>query len=408
MDSLSKYQFIGISSPILSSRITLIPDSLQAKIAELLKKHNNGAYPTLKVYHNIKKHFDSYTKNKTKIIGINNWIIGMNNNATEINFDTDTKDQYDLRENLCDLHKQLEPLTKLSPWNKESVHIISQLCHHLYHNVTTLISVDKIDQWFANYSVGKMPEWLVPFIDKWNVINKGSSNALLIKTLLTDMCRYKNFVIYNYVKELILLGEIVNQDILSLSDYLKESDSDRLYDDFVMEHGFDKLLDTIPEYHFEAIYDNYICRIMKIVNQVIQENPDYVQWIIDDNCGSSFSKHKVLEQIKNHPFIKTKLSAMELEWSLDNLKTIYTKGWNFWIIHSLVQKGIGIRKLNFDHGVALVNEETCIYWLKKWISEWHHKRQRFEGVYNFSDNQSLWSDTRKFLIHMDLTKLDGK
>ena len=121
-----------------------------------------------------------------------------------------------------------------------------------------------------------------------------------------------------------------------------------------------------------------------------------------------FPSIKVLEQIKNHPFIKTNLSAMELEWSLANLKTIYTKGWNFWIVQSLVQKGIGIRKLNFDHGVALANEETCIYWLKNWINEWHHKRQRFEGAYNFSDDQSLWSDTRKFLMHMGLTKLDGK
>jgi hypothetical protein len=265
--------------------------------------------------------------------------------------------------------------------------------------------------------------WAKPFLDEWYEISNGNLNVHPIKRLLLELCKYKlsDIPVYYLVKERNELASIINNDRNRLVECLSSLKESIELEDLIQSaesKGFQQLCDLFPEYQFDKVFNDKLSqKTLQTMHQAVTEIPGALDFMIKD--GSSWSENQMLHKITDHPLVEEcGHTGMSVSWTLSNLKSIYTKGWNHWVKLTLVSKGIGISKLSFDEGIELKHEATCIYWFNKWLRSLdEHKikivpleRALREGVPGGPSDISESNDNVPFndIVRKSLTSTDGK
>jgi hypothetical protein len=392
------------------------------RIVSLLEQHKN--YPTLSGFDRLKKYSDDYYTFSERVKDQDTCILDLARSRpgapeapeaqeapeapgpTHINININENKASLFQDIFFDNFDQhLEPINGINPWNKERITIFVNLIYHLRQSLASsrgeLFTVTDaiIEHWFPDDWIGRGKEYIPgdhfakPFLDTWYDTGFGHINVFPIKQLIQDMCKYcltdHSLVLYYQIKERNRLAGIADDCAGQVSESSESLNRDISLQGSVQKHGYKQICKLFPEYQFELVFEDQLSSMcLSAIHQAIQQidalhginNPDTSnpakEWVIRD--GKTNSDNDMLSTISGHPAVQEcGHSGMSMSWTLSNIKSIYTDGWDHWIQLTLARRGIGITELSFDAGVDMGLENVCMYWFEKESRQGNHVSARY-------------------------------
>lgn len=341
-------------------------------------------YSTLNDFDNLASKYDEFCRVMKKIKNIDDEIYRLNNGKNSISIKKNCDEILDLNKLPKDFYRNLESVGNYFPWNKNRLEGFIKFIKYLEEN-NKIIDKKWINDLFENNldkeGSDKWTKWTRLFLEQWN-----QTNGQIVKPvneLLLNMCNYQlidnSLYIYYNIKERNLLVKIINLIIMDLKEIMESLENAIIFEDIVQIHGFDGIFRLFPEYNFDLVYKihsfykNNCCDYLKKLHNIIIKIPDAKTWIITDGSMDSSNPllNVIIELSTENKGEKDDIKYKQnMQWSLSQLKVIYTFGWNYWIklIFASKSKGVGISQLTFDQGIEMGIESVCIYWFNQWIS----------------------------------------
>jgi hypothetical protein len=138
-------------------------------------------------------------------------------------------------------------------------------------------------------------------------------------------------------------------------------------DDYIFSSGFENLEKKFPSFRFDFI-DSEFTKYLEIVFKLCHEMYGTIDWIIDDGKINTSNGIGILVIFLIRK--KLKINDSLIENLLNNLKYIFTKSWEEWLICFFLSLGIGISKSTFDMGLKYDNEDVCLHNVMEYKGCW--------------------------------------
>lgn len=244
-------------------------------------------------------------------------------------------------------------------WTYHELDVFIRLCEHL-NNVfgeDFTLSEKEIEQWFDTNETNEtkiisLRRTTEPYFEEWKALKNSYSvmkyHMNFLKEMFLNLCKYETTVgSYYLVRRRNELIGCLNFDLERLNNSHDKLLDDMMYVDLIQSKGIDKTMSYFPEFNFKRVFrtDPFSYKALNSMHCAAESIPGAKKWIQTSNDHWSSEDSKIRRQISEHPMVDAcGHSGASWYWTKNNLRNVYTNGWNQWTRKYLANQGISLLK----------------------------------------------------------------